>query len=172
MPAYCLWRSHADPGWAVSNAKVRRAGISGVSSGRKCPAPSIIFKVAAGIAAASLCPDSSGWNVSWDPHTGSTGIGKRSISRMRPIRSSLRKVRAALKYALRPSTPENGCLYASISSSVTFSVFTTPRLGGLSIQSAYDANFQVFSNSDLSGQVGLLFAYLWTRVTRPFGAER
>jgi uncharacterized membrane protein YccC len=41
----------------------------------------------------------------------------------------------------------------------------------LSIQGAYDANFQTFLNSNLSGQVGLLFAYLWTRVTRPFGAE-
>jgi uncharacterized membrane protein YccC len=41
----------------------------------------------------------------------------------------------------------------------------------LSLQSAYDANFDTFSNSNLSGQIGLLFAYLWTRTTRPFGAE-
>jgi uncharacterized membrane protein YccC len=41
----------------------------------------------------------------------------------------------------------------------------------LSIQSVYAADFQVFVNNNLSGQAGLLFAYLWTRVTRPFGTE-
>lgn len=41
----------------------------------------------------------------------------------------------------------------------------------ISIQSAYDANFDVFLNGNLSALVGLLFAYLWIRVTRPFGSE-
>jgi uncharacterized membrane protein YccC len=41
----------------------------------------------------------------------------------------------------------------------------------ISIQDAYDANFLVFLNSNLAGLAGLLYAYLWTRVTRPFGAE-
>ncbi|MEI6000872.1 FUSC family protein [Paraburkholderia bengalensis] len=41
----------------------------------------------------------------------------------------------------------------------------------ISIQSAYDADFFVFINSNLAGVAGLLFAYLWTRATRPFGAE-
>ncbi|AOJ77088.1 FUSC family protein [Burkholderia ubonensis] len=41
----------------------------------------------------------------------------------------------------------------------------------ISIQSAYDADFFVFLNSNLAGVAGLLFAYLWTRATRPFGAE-
>ncbi|SIT46809.1 Fusaric acid resistance protein conserved region [Paraburkholderia ribeironis] len=41
----------------------------------------------------------------------------------------------------------------------------------ISIQDAYDANFLVFLNSNLAGLSGLLYAYLWTRVTRPFGAE-
>lgn len=41
----------------------------------------------------------------------------------------------------------------------------------ISIQDAYDANFLVFANSNLAGLAGLLYAYLWTRVTRPFGAE-
>jgi uncharacterized membrane protein YccC len=41
----------------------------------------------------------------------------------------------------------------------------------ISIQDAYDANFLVFMNSNLAGLAGLLYAYLWTRVTRPFGAE-
>lgn len=41
----------------------------------------------------------------------------------------------------------------------------------ISIQSAYDANFDVFLNGNLSALVGLLFAYLWIRVTRPFGTE-
>ncbi|WP_345815387.1 FUSC family protein [Paraburkholderia sp. PREW-6R] len=41
----------------------------------------------------------------------------------------------------------------------------------ISIQDAYDANFLIFMNSNLAGLAGLLFAYLWTRVTRPFGAE-
>ncbi|PXW28565.1 FUSC family protein [Paraburkholderia caballeronis] len=41
----------------------------------------------------------------------------------------------------------------------------------ISIQGAYDADFLVFLNSNIAGVVGLLFAFLWTRVTRPFGAE-
>ncbi|SAK48443.1 fusaric acid resistance protein region [Caballeronia temeraria] len=41
----------------------------------------------------------------------------------------------------------------------------------ISIQSAYEANFFVFLNSNLAGVAGLLFAFLWTLVTRPFGAE-
>lgn len=41
----------------------------------------------------------------------------------------------------------------------------------ISIQSAYDADFLVFLNSNLAGVAGLLFAFLWTRATRPFGAE-
>jgi uncharacterized membrane protein YccC len=41
----------------------------------------------------------------------------------------------------------------------------------ISIQDAYDANFLTFLNSNLAGLAGLLYAYLWTRVTRPFGAE-
>jgi uncharacterized membrane protein YccC len=41
----------------------------------------------------------------------------------------------------------------------------------ISIQDAYDANFLVFANSNLAGLAGLLYAYLWTRVTRPFGSE-
>ena len=40
----------------------------------------------------------------------------------------------------------------------------------LSLQGMYDANLQTFLNGNLSGLVGLLFAYLWTCVTRPFGA--
>lgn len=41
----------------------------------------------------------------------------------------------------------------------------------ISIQSAYDADFLVFLNSNIAGVAGLLFAFLWTRATRPFGAE-
>lgn len=41
----------------------------------------------------------------------------------------------------------------------------------ISIQSAYEADFFVFINNNLAGVAGLLFAYLWTRATRPFGAE-
>lgn len=41
----------------------------------------------------------------------------------------------------------------------------------ISVQRAYDSNFEIFLNSNLSGLVGLVFAYVWTRVTRPFGAE-
>lgn len=41
----------------------------------------------------------------------------------------------------------------------------------ISIQDAYDADFLVFINSNLAGLAGLLYAYLWTKVTRPFGAE-
>ncbi|MGA3250026.1 MAG: FUSC family protein, partial [Paraburkholderia sp.] len=41
----------------------------------------------------------------------------------------------------------------------------------ISIQDAYDADFFIFLNSNLAGLAGLLYAYLWTRVTRPFGAE-
>ncbi|MBN3785380.1 FUSC family protein [Burkholderia sp. Ac-20353] len=41
----------------------------------------------------------------------------------------------------------------------------------ISIQSAYEADFLVFLNSNLAGVAGLLFAFVWTRATRPFGAE-
>ncbi|AYF90805.1 FUSC family protein [Pseudomonas sp. DY-1] len=41
----------------------------------------------------------------------------------------------------------------------------------ISIQGAYEANVQVFLNSNLAGPIGLLFAFLWTLVFRPFGAE-
>jgi len=41
----------------------------------------------------------------------------------------------------------------------------------ISVQSAYEADFLVFLNSNIAGVAGLLFAYLWTRITRPFGAE-
>ncbi|MBP0590147.1 FUSC family protein [Paraburkholderia sp. LEh10] len=41
----------------------------------------------------------------------------------------------------------------------------------ISIQSAYDADFFVFINSNLAGVAGLLFAFIWTLATRPFGAE-
>ena len=41
----------------------------------------------------------------------------------------------------------------------------------ISIQSAYDADFLSFANSNLAGPVGLLFAFVWTLIARPFGAE-
>ena len=41
----------------------------------------------------------------------------------------------------------------------------------ISIQSAYDADFLNFVNSNLAGPVGLLFAFVWTLVVRPFGVE-
>jgi uncharacterized membrane protein YccC len=41
----------------------------------------------------------------------------------------------------------------------------------ISIQDAYDADFLVFMNSNLAGLAGLLYAFIWTKATRPFGAE-
>lgn len=41
----------------------------------------------------------------------------------------------------------------------------------ISIQGAYDADFMVFMNANLAGPIGLLFAFIWTLVARPFGAE-
>lgn len=41
----------------------------------------------------------------------------------------------------------------------------------ISIQGAYDADFFTFLNSNLAGPVGLLFAFIWTLVVRPFGVE-
>jgi uncharacterized membrane protein YccC len=41
----------------------------------------------------------------------------------------------------------------------------------ISIQSAYDADFLNFLNSNLAGPAGLLFAFIWTLVMRPFGTE-
>lgn len=41
----------------------------------------------------------------------------------------------------------------------------------ISIQGAYDADFMNFANSNLAGPVGLLFAFVWTLVVRPFGVE-
>jgi uncharacterized membrane protein YccC len=41
----------------------------------------------------------------------------------------------------------------------------------ISIQGAYDADFLTFLNSNLAGPAGLLFAFIWTLVMRPFGVE-
>ena len=41
----------------------------------------------------------------------------------------------------------------------------------ISIQGEYDANFMNFINANLAGPVGLLFAFVWTLVMRPFGTE-
>lgn len=41
----------------------------------------------------------------------------------------------------------------------------------ISIQGAYDADFFTFLNANLAGPVGLLFAFIWTLVMRPFGVE-
>jgi len=41
----------------------------------------------------------------------------------------------------------------------------------ISIQGAYDADFLSFANSNLAGPIGLLFAFIWTLIARPFGAE-
>jgi uncharacterized membrane protein YccC len=41
----------------------------------------------------------------------------------------------------------------------------------ISIEGAYDADFLLFLNGTLATVAGLLYAYLWTRVTRPFGVE-
>ncbi|NUU34540.1 FUSC family protein [Pseudomonas sp. C2B4] len=41
----------------------------------------------------------------------------------------------------------------------------------ISIQGAYDADFLSFVNSNLAGPIGLLFAFVWTLIARPFGAE-
>jgi uncharacterized membrane protein YccC len=41
----------------------------------------------------------------------------------------------------------------------------------ISLQTAYDADFLTFINSNLAGPAGLLFAFIWTLVMRPFGVE-
>ncbi|ATR81189.1 fusaric acid resistance protein [Pseudomonas sp. HLS-6] len=41
----------------------------------------------------------------------------------------------------------------------------------ISIQGAYDADFLTFINANLAGPAGLLFAFIWTLVMRPFGVE-
>jgi len=41
----------------------------------------------------------------------------------------------------------------------------------ISISGAYDADFFAFVNSNLAGPIGLLFAFIWTLIARPFGAE-
>lgn len=41
----------------------------------------------------------------------------------------------------------------------------------ISIQGAYDADFLTFINANLAGPVGLLFAFIWTLLLRPFGVE-
>lgn len=41
----------------------------------------------------------------------------------------------------------------------------------ISIQETYDANFLSFANANLAGPLGLLFAFVWTLIARPFGAE-
>lgn len=41
----------------------------------------------------------------------------------------------------------------------------------ISIQGVYDADFLTFINANLAGPVGLLFAFIWTLLLRPFGVE-
>lgn len=41
----------------------------------------------------------------------------------------------------------------------------------VSVQGAYDADFLTFINANLAGPMGLLFAFIWTLVVRPFGVE-
>ncbi|MEA9995673.1 FUSC family protein [Pseudomonas sp. 10B1] len=41
----------------------------------------------------------------------------------------------------------------------------------ISIQGTYDTDFLVFINNNLAGPIGLLFAFVWTLVVRPFGVE-
>ncbi|MDB6143440.1 MAG: hypothetical protein JWP80_2484 [Pseudomonas sp.] len=41
----------------------------------------------------------------------------------------------------------------------------------ISIQTAYDTDFLAFVNGNLAGPIGLLFAFVWTLVVRPFGVE-
>ncbi|KPC54753.1 FUSC family protein [Amantichitinum ursilacus] len=41
----------------------------------------------------------------------------------------------------------------------------------LGVQGVYDANFTSFFNGNLAGLAGILFALIWTLVTRPFGVE-
>ncbi|WP_277749401.1 FUSC family protein [Pseudomonas ovata] len=41
----------------------------------------------------------------------------------------------------------------------------------ISIQGAYDADFLNFINANLAGPAGLLFAFVWTLIMRPFGVE-
>jgi uncharacterized membrane protein YccC len=41
----------------------------------------------------------------------------------------------------------------------------------ISLQGVYDADFLSFINANLAGPIGLLFAFIWTLVARPFGSE-
>jgi uncharacterized membrane protein YccC len=41
----------------------------------------------------------------------------------------------------------------------------------ISLAGSYDANFLVFMNTSSASLAGLVFAFVWTRVTRPFGVE-
>jgi uncharacterized membrane protein YccC len=62
-------------------------------------------------------------------------------------------------------------------------MMTQPRLGliamplavvtanDIGIQGAYNADFHAFFNSNVAGIAGILFALLWTLLTRPFGVK-
>ncbi|WP_449430334.1 FUSC family protein [Pseudomonas putida] len=41
----------------------------------------------------------------------------------------------------------------------------------ISVQGAYDADFLTFINANMAGPIGLLFAFIWTLLVRPFGVE-
>ncbi|MDE1168774.1 MAG: FUSC family protein [Pseudomonas sp.] len=41
----------------------------------------------------------------------------------------------------------------------------------ISLQTAYDADFLAFLNSNIAGPAGLLFAFVWTLIMRPFGVQ-
>ncbi|WP_175109433.1 FUSC family protein, partial [Paraburkholderia solisilvae] len=64
-----------------------------------------------------------------------------------------------------------GTLIADQRYSLVASVIALFTATFLSLANSYDANFLDYMNTSSAVLAGLVFAFVWTRVTRPFGAE-
>ncbi|MDN0084775.1 FUSC family protein [Crenobacter sp. SG2305] len=64
-----------------------------------------------------------------------------------------------------------GTLIAQPKFNMMAMLLTVNTANFLGLQGAYEADFPNFFNSNIAGVVGVLFALIWTLVTRPFGAE-
>lgn len=56
--------------------------------------------------------------------------------------------------------------------SMAVMLFAVQMVSSITIQDTYKANFPLFADHSLSMILGLIFALVWARVSKPFGAER
>lgn len=56
--------------------------------------------------------------------------------------------------------------------SMAVMLFAVQMVSSITIQDTYKANFPLFADHALSMNLGLIFALIWARVSKPFGTER